>query len=355
MKVIDFFESDQQERWLAQIGESDWDAGDFLCRMLKDGTVFDFIGEGSKVLLLVDGDALISYCTFAQRDDIPQTDLTPWVGFVYTFPEYRGNRYIGLLFEEADRLAREAHFSEFYISTNHIGLYEKYGCTFKMLAKDFEGQWSRIYTRKVSCGAERGNTQTSRRGAGTVTEKAIAYAEELFKGNSGGHDAAHTLRVYHNAMRIAEAESGCDQELVALAALLHDADDRKLFRTQNNANARSFLTANGVSPDRIEKICAVINAVSFSENRGRVPATLEGRIVQDADRLDAMGAVGIARTFAFGGQHGRPLAESVQHFYDKLLHLKDGMQTKTAKTIAAQRHAYLEAFLQELDKELQGR
>ena len=95
-----------------------------------------------------------------------------------------------------------------------------------------------------------------------LTKKAIAYAQALFKGNFGGHDAAHTLRVYQNAMRIAETEPECDREIVALVALLHDADDRKLFQTENNANARSFLEENGVPADRIEKICAAVNAVS---------------------------------------------------------------------------------------------
>ena len=101
------------------------------------------------MLLLVQGDTLISYCTFAKMDDIQPTDLSPWVGFVYTFPAYRGRRCVGLLFAEADRLARRAHISEVYVSTNHIGLYEKYGCTFLKTAKDLEGEWSRIYVRRV--------------------------------------------------------------------------------------------------------------------------------------------------------------------------------------------------------------
>ncbi len=150
MKVINYFESGDPAHWLAEIGKSDWGAGELLYRLLEEGTFFDFVGEGSKVLLLVDGDALLSYCTYAKQDDIQPTDLTPWVGFVYTFPQYRGHRYVGLLLAEADRLAREENVSEFYISTNHIGLYEKYGCTFKMLAKDWEGAWSRIYARKTT-------------------------------------------------------------------------------------------------------------------------------------------------------------------------------------------------------------
>ena len=185
-----------------------------------------------------------------------------------------------------------------------------------------------------------------------LTENAIAYVRELFKGDSGGHDAAHTLRVYQNAMRIAQAEPGCDREIVALAALLHDADDHKLFQTENYANARAFLNANAVPAERVERICGVIGGVSFSQNRGKIPDTLEGRIVQDADRLDALGAIGIARTFAYGGMHGRALEDSVRHFHDKLLRLRDGMHTQTARMLAAQRHAFLESFLRELDAEL---
>lgn len=186
-----------------------------------------------------------------------------------------------------------------------------------------------------------------------IIEEAIAYINELFCGNAGGHDAGHTLRVYHNAMRISEGESGCDREIVALTALLHDADDRKLFRTENNANARAFLEKNHVPAQRIEWICDAVNDVSFSRNRGRIPESIEGKIVQDADRLDALGAIGIARTFAYGGEHGRPLEESVQHFHDKLLLLKDLMNTATAKELAGKRHDFLLMFLRELSDELE--
>ncbi len=184
-----------------------------------------------------------------------------------------------------------------------------------------------------------------------LTEKTLEYIRALFRDNTDGHGADHTLRVYRNAVQIAENEPGCDRELIALAALLHDADDHKLFRTENNANARAFLAENGVPEDRTDRICEVINAVSFSRNRGKVPETPEGKIVQDADRLDALGAVGIARTFAYGGKNGRSLEDSVQHFYDKLLLLKDRLNTETGKQLADGRHAFLEAFLQELEKE----
>ena len=184
-----------------------------------------------------------------------------------------------------------------------------------------------------------------------LTEKTLEYIRALFRDNTDGHGADHTLRVYRNAVQIAENEPGCDRELIVLAALLHDADDHMLFRTENNANARAFLAENGVPEDRADRICEVINAVSFSRNRGKVPETPEGKIVQDADRLDALGAVGIARTFAYGGKNGRSLEDSVQHFYDKLLLLRDMMNTETGKQLADGRHAFLEAFLQELEKE----
>ena len=109
--------------------------------------------------------------------------------------------------------------------------------------------------------------------------------------------------------------------------------------------------AYGVTSDRIERIIAAINAVSFSQNRGRKPDSIEGKIVQDADRLDAIGAVGIARTFAYGGEHRRSLNASIGHFHDKLLRLKDEMNTETALEIAQARHQYMVDFLAEYKHE----
>ena len=181
---------------------------------------------------------------------------------------------------------------------------------------------------------------------------AIEYVRRLFAENSDGHGFGHTMRVYRTAMRIAAAEPAADRVIVALSALLHDADDHKLFRTENNENARNFLEACGTGADSEERIISVINSVSFSKNKGKRPETLEGRIVQDADRLDAIGAVGIARTFAYGGKHGRPPEDSVAHFYEKLLLLKDLMNTDAAKEIASSRHAFMEQFLEEWDREM---
>ena len=178
------------------------------------------------------------------------------------------------------------------------------------------------------------------------------YIETLFAGNSGGHGADHTLRVYRNAMAIAEGEI-CDPDIVALAALLHDADDHKLFDTKDNANARAFLKGQNIPEEMADRICAAVNSVSFSQNRGRRPETIEGKIVQDADRLDAIGAVGIARTFAYGGEHGRSLDDSIAHFHEKLLLLKDEMNTGTGRRLAEERHAFLLAFLAEYRKELE--
>lgn len=186
---------------------------------------------------------------------------------------------------------------------------------------------------------------------GGIIKDAFDYVEELFRANSGGHDAAHSVRVYKNAMLIASKEPPCDTTVVALAALLHDADDHKLFNTENNENARAFLSTHGADSEMTERICKAIDQVSFSKNRGKTPSTPEARIVQDADRLDAIGAVGIARTFAYGGEHGRSLEMSIQHFYDKLLLLSREMNTDTAKELARSRHEYMEGFLKEFENE----
>ncbi len=180
-----------------------------------------------------------------------------------------------------------------------------------------------------------------------IISKAVKYIKKLFSGNSDGHDAQHTLRVYRNVQMISASYPESDLFISSLSALLHDVDDHKLFETENNSNARSFLHDNDVPEETVDKICDVINAVSFSKNRGKTPGTLEGEIVQDADRLDAIGAIGIARTFAYGGKAGRSLDDSIQHFYDKLLLLKDEMNTEAGREIAETRHEYMKRFLDE--------
>lgn len=184
-----------------------------------------------------------------------------------------------------------------------------------------------------------------------IIEDAKLYIHELFKYNSDGHDANHSLRVYQNALKIAEDYPKCNMMVIALSSLLHDVDDHKLFNTQDNMNARCFLKNQLIKNDDIEMICKIINGVSFSKNRGVQPESIEGKIVQDADRIDAIGAIGIARTFAYGGKVGRSIESSLQHFHDKLLLLKDELNTEAAKKLAESRHAYMEEFLVEFHKE----
>ena len=185
-----------------------------------------------------------------------------------------------------------------------------------------------------------------------LIENAKEYARSLLANNYGGHDYNHTLRVYNNAVAIAKKEQGADLLIVSIAALLHDVDDYKLFNTENYQNARMFLGSNDVPEEQLYRIIEAIDSVSFSKNKDRRPSTLEGMIVQDADRLDAIGAIGIARTFAYGGEHSRPMEATVKHFDEKLFLLKDLMNTETAKSIAKGRHEFMENFIKELNQEI---
>ncbi len=148
MNVISFYESGRQPHWLAEIKKSDWRGGAFLYKLLSEGAFFNFCGTGARVLLLTQGDRLVSFCTYAEKDDIP-SELKPWIGFVYTFPQYRGNRYLQLLFDEVARLAGQEHVSRVYISTDHIGLYEKYDCKFIGEMADQNGNLARIYAKDI--------------------------------------------------------------------------------------------------------------------------------------------------------------------------------------------------------------
>ena len=177
-----------------------------------------------------------------------------------------------------------------------------------------------------------------------LLEKAAEYVKALLDGDSTGHGYDHAIRVFYMTLRICGTVR-CSTADAALAALLHDADDPKLFDTEDNANAGSFLRENGVGEERADRICGIINSVSFSRNAGKRPDTPEGMAVQDADRLDAMGAVGVARTFAYGGARGRSLKESSYHFVEKLLKLRDLMNTAAGREIAGERHEFLVSFL----------
>ena len=149
MKVIRFHESEEQEHWLEEIKRSDWRAGAYLYELLKKGRFFEEMGESSHVLLLTQGEELISFCTYSETDAVRPTELTPWAGFVYTFPEHRGRRCAGRLFEEIERLAKEEGVPEVYLSTDHVGLYEKYGFRYLREGTDQDGKPTRIYGKSI--------------------------------------------------------------------------------------------------------------------------------------------------------------------------------------------------------------
>ena len=162
-------------------------------------------------------------------------------------------------------------------------------------------------------------------------------------------------------------------ELTELAALLHDVDDVKLFG-KNSRNAVRIMQKYGCTQDIQKSVMEIIHSISFRGDGASVPKSLEGKIVQDADRLDAIGAVGIARAFAYGGNKGRIMHDpsmmprdgmseteyrngngtTLNHFYEKLLRLKELMNTQTAKAIAQERHDVMVAFLEEFYAEWDG-
>ena len=149
MDIIDFYTSDDKEHWLSEIQKSEWGGGKYLYELLRDRKLKEICGESTKVLLLIDGDILMSFCTYAEQDDIQEPALTPWVGFVYTFPEYRGKRRIGKLLEYAYMLAKDDGHKHLYISTGETGLYEKYGYRFWKIMKDVYGEDSRVYKTDI--------------------------------------------------------------------------------------------------------------------------------------------------------------------------------------------------------------
>lgn len=207
-----------------------------------------------------------------------------------------------------------------------------------------------------------------------IIENALKYVKDFFENDASGHDYFHTVRVYNSAVKIAEAE-GADATITALAALLHDVDDRKLSTEtyESKCNARNFLISQKADKEEIEHITEIIGSVSFKGTQSEVPKSLEGKCVQDADRLDAIGAVGIARAFAYGGNKNRKMYDpdimpkigmtereyfenedstTVNHFFEKLFLLKNMMNTESARKMAEERdrfmHTYIEEFLKEV-------
>lgn len=186
----------------------------------------------------------------------------------------------------------------------------------------------------------------------------VVYQE--FSGEGTGHDFFHLERVVKTASGIARQENA-DLFLTELAAWLHDVGDHKLNNgiDKSEEQITAILKKLHTPDDIIRSVIEIVSQVSFS--KGKNAQSLEAKIVQDADRLDAIGAIGLARVFAFGGSKQReiynpqqPDQTTIQHFYDKLLKLKDLMNTTTAKQIALERHIYLESFLEQFYKEWNG-
>ncbi|MDK7375317.1 MULTISPECIES: HD domain-containing protein [Weeksella] len=193
-----------------------------------------------------------------------------------------------------------------------------------------------------------------------LLEKTQNHIYALFSEEATGHDYYHMERVVNNAKKILRYEKA-DPFLVEMAAWLHDLGDAKLHQGVDLSEQLigEFLEGSEVDEDIIKKIQQIVSEVSFSKNEKT--SSLEAKIVQDADRLDAIGAVGIARCFAYGGSVGNLLynpksvekkSSSVQHFHDKLFKLKNLMNTETAKKMAEERHVFMEGFIEQFYQEV---
>ena len=213
----------------------------------------------------------------------------------------------------------------------------------------------------------------------TLIEATKAFVKKELESAEGGHDWFHTLRVFKNALLISKREN-VDVLVVKLGALLHDIADSKFHNgddTIGPKKAREFLFKQNVDSKIIEHVVTIIKHISFSSNieKPNTFNSLELQVVQDADRLDALGAIGIARTFNYGGFKNRAIynpdikpnlnltkaeykastAPTINHFYEKLLLLKEIMNTKTGKQIASNRHDYMVDFLKQFYAECEGK
>ncbi|KQT24039.1 phosphohydrolase [Chryseobacterium sp. Leaf405] len=207
-----------------------------------------------------------------------------------------------------------------------------------------------------------------------LIEKTVEFVKEKLEGAEAGHDWFHIERVWKLSKKIAETEN-CNQEVVELAALLHDIADPKFHNGDETLAlkvSREFLESQNASEDLIEQVLFIIKNISF-KNRGEVTQNLpiELKIVQDADRIDAIGAIGVARTFNFGGfknnlmydptiepklnmskdEYKKSNGTTINHFYEKLLLLKELMNTEKGKEIASERHDFMLKFLDQFYKE----
>lgn len=212
-----------------------------------------------------------------------------------------------------------------------------------------------------------------------ILKAAEAFVKVSLEGAEGGHDWWHTYRVYRNAMEIASGEEA-DKLTVGLGALLHDIADAKFHNgdeTVGPQKAKSFLKSIAVPQDQIDQVVDIVKNISFKnslEKPIKTEKSIALQIVQDADRLDAIGAIGIARAFNYGGFRHRALYDpeiepetnlskeayknskspTINHFYEKLLKLKDQMNTATGRKLAAERHEYMLEFLEQFYKEWHG-
>ena len=211
----------------------------------------------------------------------------------------------------------------------------------------------------------------------SIIEKTILFVKDKLENAEGGHDWFHIERVYKNALLIAQEED-CDLTVVKLGALLHDIADSKFHDGDEAVGPRTagaFLESENISEEIIAHVINIIENISFKGgNFEKKFSSKELEIVQDADRLDAIGAIGIARCFNYGGFKNRPLynpaipakfnmskeeyktseSPTLNHFYEKLLVLKDKMNTPTGKKIAEARHQYMENFLSQFYAEWEG-
>lgn len=184
-----------------------------------------------------------------------------------------------------------------------------------------------------------------------LINKTFRYVEEVLKDEYSGHDINHIKRVYKIGCDILKKVE-CDELVVKLALILHDIDDYKItkIKLDDCVKARSFLEK--INFNKVNEVCEIINKMSFSKNKEKkYELSIEGQIVQDADRIDAIGAVGVARTFQYGGKNNRDMQESFQHFDDKLIKLYDLLNTQSAKDIAFERHEFLISFYKQFKKE----
>jgi uncharacterized protein len=208
-----------------------------------------------------------------------------------------------------------------------------------------------------------------------VLEEAETFVRAALAGDASGHDWWHIARVRALARTIAREESA-NSFVCELAALLHDVADDKIAGDEATglATVRTWLTAHEVDADATDAVMEIISTMSFSGGNKPPMRTLEGRVVQDADRLDAIGAIGIARAFAYGGSRGRTLYDpeqppreyankaeyrtsdspTINHFYEKLLLLRERMNTPFARRLAEHRHQVMEAYLAEFYAEWSG-